>query len=127
MIEESILSRAKPKKVWRLWQESHQWDRKQGSFKVGQTGHAYSDKRKGSAFKIVSIEKNVSFTLEWRAPLVKIYMSHRVEPHERGSKIIYTFNLKGGLSYILRPFLKKKIRKHLKQALNEFVAVLEGS
>lgn len=125
MIQETITSKASPRAVWHLWKQASYWDENRGHFQEGQSGIAKSPKGKKASFKILAIQEGSSFTLEWRAPCLKIAVTHRVELQGAGSKIIYDFHLKGLVAWPLEFLLKKRIRAHLKRALSEFVEILE--
>jgi|GEM_PF-1943938 len=124
LIQESITSNASPQTVWSLWQKASYWDDAKGRFKEGQSGVASGPKGRGSTFTITSIKEGESFTLAWRAPCVKIHVTHAVEPNPEGSKITYSFAMSGFLATPLRLLLKRRIGSHLKKALTEFTQYL---
>jgi hypothetical protein len=124
VIEESIQTRAAPSKVWALWKQASYWEGSEGGFTQGQQGKAFNSQKKGAAFQILSIEEGASFTLQWRAPCLKIEVNHSVTPSDGGAKIRYQFVLRGFVAWPVEFLLKRRIRGHLKKALNEFNAIL---
>ncbi|GAB5411817.1 MAG: hypothetical protein ChlgKO_09310 [Chlamydiales bacterium] len=124
-ITENRETGAKPELIWQTWKASSYWDLDKTSFSEGQKGHVMGKKRRGPAFTVTKIEEGKSFTLSWKAPMVKFDMQHEVLETASGSKIIYTMKLRGLMAYPMRLLLGRKIKRTLYDTLRAFVSHIE--
>ncbi|MDX8431670.1 MAG: hypothetical protein SNF33_07725 [Candidatus Algichlamydia australiensis] len=124
-ITEEVESQVSPQKVWSTWRASNYWDLDKSSFTQGQKGRVVSGKKRGPAFVVSAIEEGESFTLSWKAPMVKFDMRHEVFPTATGSKLVYTMTLRGLMAYPMRFLLGRKIKRTLRETLQAFVKHVE--
>lgn len=124
-ITETRETSARATKIWQTWQASSYWDLDKTSFNEGQKGHVMGKKRRGPAFTVAKIEEEKSFTLSWKAPMVKFDMQHEIEETLTGSKITYTMKLRGLMAYPMRLLLGRKIKRTLNDTLRAFVSHIE--
>lgn len=117
-----------PKIVWETWKNTHYWDTHKGNenFRVGQKGKAVSRKGRKARFIIADIKEGKSFTLIWKAFLVRLVFNHEVLPKERGSVITYRVRFSGLFAYPVKWLLSNKLKRDLTRALKVFVNRLES-
>jgi len=113
-IEEEIITKIRPEMIWRIWADNH--------LKKGyEKGKYFSiSNHKGIKYKIDDFKKNESLTLTWKSFFVKLIFYHHVKPLKHGSLITCKVKIKGFLSFLIKPFIASKIRKHLKISLSQF-------
>ena len=131
MIEEMVQTKASPKKVWQAWAEHHRWtaadEKGKNAFQVGKTGHVIEKGKRKASYEIMDIEPNKSFTTLWRAFLVKMTFTYRVEKTSKGSAIYCQIGFKGILAPVVRFFLKNKMKKMIGKSLRQFAWQVENS
>ena len=126
-LEESVVTKAPAKKVWKAWSEMYQTKSMgKNAFKEGHKGHIVERGRK-VPFKIVDIKKGEGFTTIWRSFLVKMIFRYEVKQQSKGSLITCTVRFGGLLGWIARLFLKKKVKKNLAASLKQFAEQLNMS
>lgn len=124
-IEESIETRASSKRIWQAFSEAYK-RKGQTGFKEGSKGYV-SSQGKSLPFEIIDVKKGEAFTTLWKSWLVKFYFIYSVEEMEKGSRISCHVKVKGPMGFLVAPFLKKKLRKNVKQFLEDFTFQLEQS
>jgi hypothetical protein len=124
-IEESIETKTAAKRIWQAFVETYK-RKGQTGFKEGSKGYV-SSQGKSLPFEIIDIKKGESFTTLWKSLLVKFYFIYSVEELDKGSRITCHVKVKGPLGFLVAPFLKKKMRKNVRQFLEEFAFQLEQS
>ena len=121
-IEEAIIVNAPADLIWGIWSEKYLG----AGLKIGEQKHVVCDKNKGIKFKILSFKKNESLTIVWYSFLVNLVFHHNVQPKDIGSLVTCRVTLKGFFSFIIKPMIAGKIRKYLKQSLQQFSRDLNG-
>ena len=121
-VEESIITKASPKKVWQAWSEIYHWKK---GIKSG--GKGYVMKRGGQKvpFYITNVKKGESFTTIWKSFLVKMYFHYKVLPRSKGAVIKCRVNFGGILGWASQIFLRSKVKKNLSETLNQFANQLD--
>ncbi|KPK32953.1 MAG: hypothetical protein AMS24_02665 [Chlamydiae bacterium SM23_39] len=121
-IEEKVVTKAAPKRVWQAWSDMYHWKQAKGT-KGYMSGYA----GKKVAFKIINVKKNEEFTTEWKSFLVKMKFIYQVKPiNNKGSTISCRVRFGGMFGWLTRLFLKKKIKNNLSKSLNQFAEQLNA-
>lgn len=121
-IEETVVTKAAPKRVWQAWSEMYHWKQAKGM-----KGHMTGYGGKKVEFKIIDVKKNEQFTTEWKSLLVKMRFMYRISPvNNKGSKITCRVKFGGVFGWLTRLFLKKKIKNNLSKSLNQFAEQLNA-
>ena len=126
-LQESIITKAPAKKVWKAWVDMYQT--KSGgkaTFKEGYKGHVIERGRK-VPYKLIDIKKGEGFTTVWRSFFVKMIFRYEVKQQAKGSLITTKVKFGGLFGWIARFFLRSKMRKNLAKSLEQFASQLDMS
>ena len=126
-IEESIVTKAPAKTVWKAWVDMYQM--KSGNinaFKEGFKGHVIEKGRK-VPFQLVDIKKGEEFTTIWKSFFVKMIFRYEVRQQSKGSLITTSVRFGGMFGWVARFFLRSKMRKNLANSLEQFASQLDMS
>jgi hypothetical protein len=124
-IEESIITKAPAKNVWKAWIDLYQM-KTGGKFKDGFSGHIIERGRK-VPFKITDVIKGEGFTTIWSSFLVKMIFKYQVKQQAKGSLITCEVKFGGPFGWIAKIFLKGKVRTNLANSLEQFANQLDMS
>jgi hypothetical protein len=134
MLKENIKTKVAPKKVWKAWADTYNWSNKkdhisskQKGFKSGKKGTVVDSSGRKAGYKIINIEPGKSFTMVWGSIILRMYFCYKVIPQPKGSIISCNVRFGGILVFPVSFFLRKKIRKNLKDSLHQFANQLEMS
>ena len=120
MVEQTRVS---PDKVWQFWVKAHAVHG-QGFLESGAKGHMQGKKK--VSYQIIDVIPGRSFSILWKAFLVRLIFCHTVTPTQTGSEIRYDFWIEGPFAWVARLFLMGKIRANLSLVLKAFVRQLEA-
>lgn len=124
-IQESIVTKAPAKKVWKAWVDMYQTKSVgKASFKEGFKGHVV-ERGKKVPYKLVNIVKGEGFTTVWRSPFVKMIFRYEVKQQAKGSLITASVKFGGLFGWVAKIFLKSKMRKNLAKSLEQFASQLD--
>lgn len=124
-IKVEMKTKASPKDVWNAWRKKHRSEHGNGSFKKGYVGRSYFG-NKAAFFEVSVVEEGKSFTILWKAFFVKLFFTHKVEPSNKGSEIIYTARFKGFFAPLVFWKLNKKLRVQMEDSITQFIYALEN-
>ena len=127
-IQESMITKAPAKKVWKAWSDMYQMKTGVGKkgFKEGHKGHVIEKGRK-VPFVIVDVKKGEGFTTVWRSFLVRMKFRYEVKQQAKGSLITCSVRFGGLFGWVARFFLRNKVRKNLAKSLEQFANQLDMS
>ncbi|MBI5346264.1 MAG: hypothetical protein HZB76_03895 [Chlamydiae bacterium] len=121
-IEETIFTKIAKEKIWKAWSKAY-W--KNPDFQVDKKNFVVTAKGKGVKFKIVDIQENESFTVDWHSHFVKLVFFYKVLEKNNGSFISCKVKLKGFFSSIIFLILRKRLKHYVALSLQNFVKQLE--
>ena len=116
--------RESKEKVWQYWVKAHAVNG-QGSLESGAKG--FMQGKKKIPYQIIDVVPGESFSILWKAFLIRFVFSHRVSEVRGGSEIRYDFKIQGLCAWMVRWMLIGKIRANLSSVLKEFARQLERS
>lgn len=129
VLEESVETKAPAKKVWQAWSDMYHWKAAGGkrSFYKGKTGYSLGRGGKKVPFEVTDVKKGEEFTTVWKSFLVKMVFRYELKKLPKGALIKCSVRFGGLFGWIAQFFLRKKIRKNLKDSLNQFADQLNMS
>lgn len=119
---EEITVNTNPERVFALYEDVTNWRRWDpdvasshisGSFSAGATGRLKPTKGPEARIKIVSVEKNKSFTVQSRLPLCTMTFEHELLPVKGVTRVIHRVSFNGPLSFFFGRVVGSQIRKGL--------------
>lgn len=124
-IEESIVTKAPAKVVWKAWVDMYQMKSgNKNAFRDGFSGHVIEKGRK-VPFKMIEIKKGESFSTVWKSLFVKMIFRYEVKQQSKGSLITTSVSFGGLFGWVARFFLRSKMRKNLAHSLEQFASQLD--
>lgn len=126
-LEESVITSAAPKKVWRAWSEMYHWKTLKSKKNGVKEGFIIEKNGKRVPFKIIDIKKFEHFTTIWKSLFVKMKFKYEVKSRTKGSIISCKVYFAGIFGWATSIFLKKKIKKDLVKSLSTFADQLDMS
>ena len=105
-LQESIITKAPAKKVWKAWVDMYQT--KSGgkaNFKEGYKGYGI-ERGKKVFYKLVDIKKGEGFTTIWKSFFVKMIFRYEVKQQPKGSLITTTVKFGGLCGWVAKFFLR---------------------
>jgi len=129
IIEEKVFTSSPSKKVWRAWQQMNNLPTKKetkiNAFKNNQKIFVENGKGGKTAFKIFDVEEEKSFKMIWYSFLVNMIFFYTVEQQKRGSLISCKVAFGGMFGWLVKFFLKNRVKKELENTLKEFAYRLD--
>ena len=119
---EEITVNTTPERVFALYEDVtnwHQWDPDVsaaslcGPFTAGTIGRLQPTKGPETKIRIVSVERNKSFTVQSRLPLCTMTVEHELLPVNNSTRIVHRVSFNGPLSFLFGRVVGGQIRKGL--------------
>jgi Polyketide cyclase / dehydrase and lipid transport len=134
--EHSAESRADSHTVWRRYVDVErwsdwsrhgvEWSRIDGPFEVGTKGKSKPPGSPALAFKLVTVEPDVSFASEVRLPGARLRFEHVIEPRGPGSRITHRVTLVGPLAFLYTRTVRKGVEQGLPDGVDRLAAMAEA-
>lgn len=116
-MQDSVEVKASPAEVWAAWERAYQ---RQGGGKMSSGQTLKTEGTKSLSFRIEDVKEGERFSLLWKSLWLRLCFSHEVVPTKEGSKITYSFAVRGFLSLPVRWLLRKKLSRNLSLVLRSF-------
>lgn len=121
-MRESIEVGAAPSQVWEAWEKAYQV---QGGSSLTSGEALKTGGKKAFRFQVHDVEPGERFSITWKSLWVRLVFSHEVESTDRGSRIVYSFAIRGLFAAPVRWLLQKKLQQNLRSVLHAFAKGLE--
>ncbi|HAF2130092.1 TPA: hypothetical protein G9F27_004361 [Salmonella enterica] len=128
---EQVTTQATPEQIWDMWLDAASWpcwDRElewvclEGEFAVGTVGRMKPVSGPGVTFSLSEVVPLRFFSSVAQLPLTRLVFSHEyLSPQESdgAAKIHHSVTMKGLLAPLFGRLIGGKIKKHLRQAMQE--------
>ena len=103
--------------IWRMWEAGYA--QRGQSLVEGTTG-----KSQKMSYKIAEVKPGVSFSMIWKAYLVRLVLIQALRATDTGTEISYEMQVRGLFGALLRWLLRNTVRRQLQDALNLFAEQL---
>jgi len=134
LITEEIMVSANPEHVFLLYKDVENWNKWDpdvrsssisGAFAAGVTGKLKPKSGPEAKIKIVSVEKNKSFTVQSLLPFCIMTFEHELLPLENSTRVIHRVSFNGPLSFFFGRVVGSQIRKGLPGSLHGLKKAVE--
>jgi hypothetical protein len=98
---------------WKQWDPDVASSSISGPFAAGTTGKLKPTNGPEAKIKIVSVEKNKSFTVQSRLPLCTMTFEHELFPVKGATRVVHRVSFNGPLSFFFGRVVGNQIRKGL--------------
>ena len=112
-IPENIFALYKDVENWKRWDPEVSSSSISGGFISSTTGKLKPTKGPESKIRIVSVEKNKSFTVQSKLFLCTITLEHELLPVKNATRVIHQVSFKGPLAFFFGRVIGSQIRKGL--------------
>ena len=97
---ESVWERYTDVKLWSEWSKGVEESELDGEFEAGSKGTVKPPNLPRSAFELIEVEPERSFTSQAKLPLGTIRLEHTLEPTDGGTKITHRTTIDGPLDFV---------------------------
>ena len=100
-------------KNWSVWDPDVASSSLSGPFTAGTTGKLKPTKGPEAKIKIVTVDKNKSFTVRSQLPLCTMLFEHQLMPVKSSTRVIHRVTFSGPLSFFFGRVVGSQIRRGL--------------